>query len=170
MDILLVDGYNMIGSWPELNELKVDNLELARDKLVDMMADFQAYTGYKVVIVFDAHLTDGMEQHARQHRVEIIYTAANETADEKIEKLVIQLKKAGTRIYVATSDYAEQKAIFGHGALRKSARELLEEIKHVQRDLKAKIEETTNGQKSTKIRLTADLKEVFEKWRRGKGV
>ena len=55
MDILLVDGYNIIGAWPELQELKNKDLAAARDRLVEIMAEYQAYTGYRVIVVFDAY-------------------------------------------------------------------------------------------------------------------
>ena len=56
MDILLVDGYNIIGAWPELRVLKDQDLAMARDILISRMAEYQAYTGYKVISVFDAHM------------------------------------------------------------------------------------------------------------------
>lgn len=59
MDILIVDGYNIIGAWPELRELRDVDLALARDRLVERMAEYQAFTGCKVIIVFDAHLVQG---------------------------------------------------------------------------------------------------------------
>lgn len=167
MDILLVDGYNMIGAWPELKKLKEIDFEAARDKLIDMMAEYQASTGYQVIIVFDAHLVPGIQQLSNRFGVQVIFTNENETADEKIEQLVVVLKDALTRIYVATSDYAEQKAIFGSGAFRKSARELLEEVNSIDRNIHQKMNETSNKQGKAKIRLSRELKETFEKWRRG---
>lgn len=57
----------------------------------------------------------------KQSRVEVIFTRKNQTADEKIEQLAIELRNINTQIYVATSDYTEQWVIFAQGALRKSA-------------------------------------------------
>ena len=62
MDILLVDGYNIIGAWKELRALKTDKLIDARDRLIEMMAEYKAYSGWKVIVVFDAHLVPGIEK------------------------------------------------------------------------------------------------------------
>ena len=125
MNILLVDGYNIIGAWPELRELKERDLAAARDRLIELMAEYQAFTGSRVIIVFDAYYVQGLSRKYKNHKVEVIYTRENETADERIEKMASELNNIKTQIHVATSDYTEQWVIFGQGALRKSARELM---------------------------------------------
>ena len=55
MQILLVDGYNIIGAWAELRKLKNINLLDARDRLIELMAEYKAFTGIRVIVVFDAH-------------------------------------------------------------------------------------------------------------------
>ncbi|HHY20738.1 MAG TPA: NYN domain-containing protein [Bacilli bacterium] len=164
--ILLVDGYNMIGAWPELRELKQDDLSLARDRLVEMLADYQAVTGLKVMIVFDAHFVAGIGRKYKNYKIDIIYTRKNETADERIEKLVRQLKRIDTQIYVATSDFVEQAVIFAGGALRKSARELRNEIIVQQQKIAQSVERVKNKAPAKKIALSDELTEIFEKWRR----
>ena len=124
MQILLVDGYNIIGAWSELRKLKEVKLLEARDRLIELMAEYKAYTGTRVIVVFDAHLVPGIENKKKQYNVEVIYTRKNEIADERIEKLTKELSGRRVQIYVATSDLTEQRVIFGQGALRKSAREL----------------------------------------------
>lgn len=62
MDILLVDGYNMIGAWPRPQHLKENSFEEARDILIQHLAEYQAYTGYRVIVVFDAHMVKGIEK------------------------------------------------------------------------------------------------------------
>ncbi|WP_226683663.1 NYN domain-containing protein [Sutcliffiella horikoshii] len=167
MDILLVDGYNIIGAWPELRILKDQDLAMARDILISRMAEYQAYTGYKVIIVFDAHMSQGIETKYKNHRVEVIYTRENETADERIEKLAISLSDIRTQIHVATSDFTEQWAIFGQGALRKSARELLNESDAIEARIKKRVTKFTNEKPSKRIELDNEISAIFEKWRRG---
>ncbi|RBW67738.1 NYN domain-containing protein [Bacillus taeanensis] len=169
MDVLLVDGYNIIGAWPELQRLKKEDLASARDLLIEKMAEYQAYTGYKVMVIFDAHMVPGIQATYKDYRVEVIYTKENETADELIERLAIELKGVRTQIHVATSDYAQQWAIFGQGALRKSARELLEEVKKVQKDISGKVSESNQKKRASKIPLSEEVAKIFENWRRGKG-
>lgn len=165
-DILLVDGYNMIGAWPELRRLKDKDLSLARDRLIEIMAEYKAYTGYDVKVIFDAHLVDGKGKKEHAHRIDVIYTEKNETADERIERLVHELKRIDTRIHVATSDYAEQSLTFGSGALRMSARELLIEVEIMEKGVDKEVKKIQKKQFSTTIPLSDEIAEFFEKWRR----
>lgn len=167
MDILLVDGYNIIGAWPELVSLKKKELSAARDRLVEIMAEYQAYTGYRVIIVFDAHFVSGTQKKYRNYKVEVIFTKENETADERIERLAIDLSNRKTQIHVATSDYTEQWAIFGQGALRKSAREPLNETNLISKKIEKSVKVIQEKKPSAKIPLTKEVAEIFEKWRRG---
>ncbi|KAB7666122.1 NYN domain-containing protein [Bacillus sp. B1-b2] len=167
MDILIVDGYNIIGAWPELNVLKNKDLAAARDTLVEKMAEYQGYSGYRVIIVFDAHFVRGTQKKYKNYKVEVIFTKENESADERIEKMAIELNNRKTQIYVATSDFTEQWAIFGQGALRKSARELLIEMHGMERDIGKKVKKIKERKPVAKIPLTKEVEEIFEKWRRG---
>jgi predicted RNA-binding protein with PIN domain len=167
MDVLLVDGYNVIGAWPKLRELKQSDLSAARDLLIQKMAEYQAYSGYRVIIVFDAHLVKGIEKKKKNHKVEVVFTRENETADERIEKLAKELKNIRTQIHVATSDFTEQWVIFGQGALRKSARELLNEMDSVEKGIKNTLHKKHEKRPASRIQLSAEMAEIFEKWRRG---
>ncbi|KAA9018701.1 NYN domain-containing protein [Niallia endozanthoxylica] len=166
MDILLVDGYNIIGAWPDLVEFKNKDLAAARDVLVEKMAEYQAFTGYRVIIVFDAYGVQGIEKKYKNYQVEVIFTKENETADERIERLAIDLSNRKTQIHVATSDYTEQWAIFGQGALRKSARELLIEMDLIEKGIEKKVKKIEEKRPLSKIPLSKELAEIFEKWRR----
>ncbi|MFX3674677.1 MAG: NYN domain-containing protein [Paenisporosarcina sp.] len=167
MDILLVDGYNIIGAWKELRALKADKLVDARDRLIEMMAEYQAFSGWRVIVVFDAHLVPGIEKKKKQHEVEVIFTRENETADERIEKLTSLLATRRDQIHVATSDLTEQWVIFAQGALRKSARELEIEMELVQSSITKKVKAIQDQRPFSKIPLTEEIAEIFEKWRRG---
>lgn len=166
MNILLVDGYNIIGAWPELQLLKNKDLEAARDLLVEKMAEYQGYSGYRVIVVFDAHYVKGTERKFKNYNVEVIFTRTNETADERIEKLAIVLNNIKTQIYVATSDFTEQRVIFAQGALRKSARELHNEMNHIEKQIDKKVKKSQENKPVSKIPLSDEIVEIFEKWRR----
>ncbi len=166
MNILLVDGYNIIGAWPELQLLKNKDLEAARDLLVEKMAEYQGYSGYRVIVVFDAHYVKGTERKFKNYNVEVIFTRTNETADERIEKLAIALNNIKTQIYVATSDFTEQRVIFAQGALRKSARELHNEMNHIEKQIDKKVKKSQENKPVSKIPLSDEIVEIFEKWRR----
>ncbi|MGM8365544.1 NYN domain-containing protein [Virgibacillus sp. W0181] len=168
MNILLVDGYNVIGAWQELQAIKQTDMEQARDRLIDLMAEYKAFTGIRVIIVFDAYYVSGKESTMNIHHVEVIFTKEKETADECIEKLIKSLKNIKNQVYVATSDYAEQRTIFSQGALRISARELLIELKQIQNSIEKKVVKEQNKKPQSKIILNKQTMELFEKWRRGK--
>ncbi|SFB24780.1 MULTISPECIES: NYN domain-containing protein [unclassified Bacillus (in: firmicutes)] len=168
MDILLVDGYNIIGAWPELRQLKEKDLAAARDRLIEKMAEYQGYSGFKVIVVFDAHYVQGIEKKYKNHKIEVIFTRENESADERIEKLAIDMNNRRTQIHVATSDFTEQWVIFGQGALRISARELLTEMESIEKGIEKSVKVIQEKKPVSKIPLSNEVAEIFEKWRRGK--
>ncbi|KYD13649.1 MAG: NYN domain-containing protein [Caldibacillus debilis] len=167
MEWLIVDGYNMIGAWPELAELKQVDLASARDRLIEWMAEYQAFTGIKVIVVFDAPHVQGMERKMKHFGIEILFTRENETADERIEKLASQLADGKEKVYVATSDFTEQWVIFGRGAYRKSARELYHELSVIQKKIAKKAKKIAESKPAASIPLADEVAEIFEKWRRG---
>ncbi|EUJ33849.1 hypothetical protein MFLO_01445 [Listeria floridensis FSL S10-1187] len=165
--ILLVDGYNVIGAWPELSRLKDYDLESARNMLIEWMAEYQSYTGYQVVVVFDAQYVKGIKRKFKKNNIDVVFTKEDETADEYIERKAIAWKNAKTQIMVATSDYTEQWAIFGQGALRISSRELLFEIQEMSREIDKKIKRIQEEKPKSKLNLDSEVIKQLENWRRG---
>lgn len=164
---LVVDGYNMIGAWPELQVLKKSNLAAARDRLIELLSEYAVYSGQHIVLVFDAYQVPGRGQRKTAKGCTVIFTETDETADERIERLVGELRSPHRRrLFVATSDYAEQRITFGRGALRISARELLKLIADSQKDVSRQVEEL-KAQKLTLIHgLSEDTRRQLEQWRR----
>ena len=135
-EILIVDGYNMIGAWPELVKLKnQDLIEEASDQLLQALSDYQNYEGNEVWCVFDAQFVPGITKEYSKYRVKVIFTAQGETADTYIEGVVKKLRNVLTEVYVATSDLAEQQLVFSKGAQRISAMELYKDIKRSKKAL-----------------------------------
>lgn len=166
-EVLLVDGYNIIGAWDELKQLKEKDIGQARDLLIDYMAEYQASTGMHVIVVFDAYEVKGIETKTKQFEVEVIYTKEKETADECIERLIKKIKNVQTQVYVATSDYAEQRIIFGQGALRKSARELYLEMQSIKGSIQKEMETEKKKKPSSKIIFEKEVFDKLDKMRRG---
>jgi predicted RNA-binding protein with PIN domain len=165
--LLIVDGYNIIGAWPDLRVLKEqDRMDEARDLLIAKMAEYQGFTGVKVIIVFDAYNVPGAGRQQKEYQVEVYFTKKKETADEKIEQLVFEFQKKNRQIYVATSDYTSQRVIFGQGALRKSARELLHDMESAGKEIRQQVEKTKENRFSKRIELNEEIAKIFEKWRR----
>src|SRR5699024_1460756 len=167
MDVLVVDGYNVIGAWDELNKMKQKNIGQARSRLIELLVEYQAYTRNRVIVVFDALYVKGNESRKIINNVEVIYTRENETADECIERLVKSLKKVKNQVYVATSDYLEQRTIFSRGALRISARELMIELQHMENMITEDLKQRNKERPKIKLHMQGNVREKFEKWRRG---
>lgn len=168
-DYLIVDGYNIIYAWPELQKLKETNLEHARSRLVDMLVNYSALSGEMVTVVFDAHMVkNNPERSENINGVEVIYTQEGETADAVIEKLAGNLPDSGV-VYVATSDWDEQRIIFGRGAYRLTPRELLARMKQLQKEGERLYKSTTPTDSYLENRLVDEVRRALEDWRRKKG-
>jgi predicted RNA-binding protein with PIN domain len=168
-DILLVDGYNMIGAWPELAVLKNEKLEDARDRLLELLSDYQSYAGLVVIVVFDAFRVPGAgAEYRHRKKMRVVYTREKETADECIERLVGEWTSVRRNIYVATSDQVEQHVAFGLGALRVSARELRLEVRQSRADIQAAIQKDSQLKKNPLDGvLPEDVQRRLERMRRG---
>ena len=131
-EYLLVDGYNIIYASDDLKSLAATDLKAARDALIDKLVNFQGYRREQVILVFDAYRVRGGSEHMEDHSgLTVIYTKEAETADQYIEKAAHEIGKK-YRVTVATSDAIEQVIVMSSGAIRLSAREFWEEVKHTE--------------------------------------
>lgn len=137
VEYLLVDGYNIIFSWPDLKILSENNLDSARAKLLDILSNYQAIRRCEIIVVFDAYRVEGRrEEIANHHNIHVVFTSEAQTADLYIEKFAHQNQQK-YRIVVATSDGLQQMIIRGAGAGLLSARELKEAIDTATEELRA---------------------------------
>lgn len=135
---LLVDGYNVIFAWPELNELSKINIDSARDKLIDEMCNYQGYIGGTLILVYDAYKVKGNPGSIQKiNNIYVVYTKEAETADQYIEKTVHKIASQ-YRVTVATSDGLEQMIIWGEGASRMSSLGLLEDMNRLAKEAREK--------------------------------
>ena len=135
-EYLLVDGYNIIFAWEDLNELAKVNIEGARNKLMDIHCNYQGYKKCTLILVFDAYKVEGGQGSVQKyHNIHVVYTKEAETADQYIEKTVHEIGKK-YHVTVATSDALEQVIILGQGADRLSARNLREEIQRMKEEIR----------------------------------
>ncbi|WP_306576433.1 NYN domain-containing protein, partial [Anaerotruncus massiliensis (ex Togo et al. 2019)] len=139
-EYLLVDGYNIIFAWDDLNALAQENLDAARGRLVDLLCNYRGFRQCEVIVVFDAYRVKGNPGEVeRVHNISVVYTKEAETADMYIEKVTRELGKHN-RVRVATSDALEQLIILGHGALRISADAFREEVAQVEQAIREYLE------------------------------
>lgn len=135
-EYLLVDGYNIIFAWEDLKELAAVNIDGAREKLMDILCNYQGFKKSTLILVFDAYKVKGNPGSVETYyNIHVVYTKEAETADQYIEKTVHEIGRK-YRVTVATSDQLEQVIILGQGGQRMSARELLEDVIEVSHQIR----------------------------------
>lgn len=166
---LLVDGYNIIFAWDFLKELSEVNLEAARGKLMDILCNYQGFTGFTLIVVFDAYKVKGNPGEVfKYHNIHVVYTKEAETADQYIEKTTHELGHKH-RVIVATSDSLEQVIVMGQGARRLSAADFLEEVERAEKEIRRINEERRHNGKNYLLENTDDeTAELLENVRLGK--
>lgn len=168
-EYLLVDGYNIIFSWEELNELAKVNVESARTKLMDILSNYQGYKKMNLILVFDAYRVEGGQGSVQKyHNIYVVYTKEAETADQYIEKTVHAIGRK-YNVTVATSDALEQVIILGQGGRRMSAHDLEEEIAAMRREIREQYtEKRAEGKNYLFDHLNDEMSDLMEDVRLGK--
>ena len=168
-EYLLVDGYNIIFSWEELNELAKVNVESARTKLMDILSNYQGYKKMNLILVFDAYRVEGGQGSVQKyHNIYVVYTKEAETADQYIEKTVHAIGRK-YNVTVATSDALEQVIILGQGGRRMSAHDLEEEIAAMRREIREQYTEKRAEEKNYLFdHLNDEMSDLMEDVRLGK--
>ena len=170
-EYLLVDGYNIIFAWEELNELAKASIDAARNKLMDILSNYQGFIGCTLILVFDAYKVKGNQGEVQKyHNIYVVYTKEAETADQYIEKTTHEIGRK-YKVTVATSDALEQVIVMGQGAYRISARDFYEEVERTEKQIR-EINERERGEKRNYLLDYAreeDAREM-EKVRLGKAI
>ncbi len=143
-EYIIVDGYNIINTWGMLENQTQKAFEHARDRLIDIMHNYQGFTGYDITVVFDAYRTDSKKRTIEQNgNITVVYTKKNESADVYIERFVndtLEDAPKKTRIWVATSDHLQQTIASSKGALILSAMELKADIERTTKERSTRFE------------------------------
>lgn len=164
-EYLFVDGYNIINTWDNLRSLSDLSLGEARNELIYTMAEYQHYTGIKVIIVFDAHMVKSNSGKKETIKgVDVVYTKENETADQFIERTLDSIGRI-KKVRVATSDWMEQQVVLGRGGTRISSRELEAEIENNKKIMKYKNKANNEINDLVIGRLDERTIKKLEKWR-----
>ena len=168
-EYLLVDGYNIIFAWEDLKELSKINIEGARNKLMDILCNYQGYKKCTLILVFDAYKVPGFGGEVmKYHNIHVVFTKEAETADQYIEKAVHEMAQKH-KVTVATSDWLEQKIIMGAGANRMSAKGLLEDIVAMQEEIREEhLNKTKKSSQYLFDNLSEDMAELMEDVRHGR--
>lgn len=141
---LLIDGYNIIFAWEELKKFAQENLEDARNMLIDRVCSYKALRPQEVILVFDAYKVKGNRVEVEKiHNISVVYTKEAQTADAYIEKTAHELGKKH-QVQVATSDGLEQMIILGSGAVRISAAAFIKEMEAVKKEIEGILRDISN--------------------------
>ena len=169
--LLIVDGYNVIGAWPEIGQGR--SLADARDALTEKLHDYAGYSGQKIVLVFDAWQSDRETRSVDQKgELTVVFTQKGETADHYIERLCDEYASSVSmgkmELRVATSDGTEQTVVFGRGAVRISSRELIYEIGQARKSGQPFARPVSRSSSKSMVieHLPPDVREKLEKMRR----
>ena len=167
-EYLLVDGYNIIFSWEELNGLAKENIHAACDRLKDILSNYQGYRKCTLILVFDAYKVEGhAEEIIPYHNIYVVYTREAETADQYIEKTVHKIGRQN-QVTVATSDGLEQIIIMGQGAHRISAQGLKKEIEDTEKNAREEWHQMRQSSKNYLFdHMSEELQAEMEKIRLG---
>lgn len=165
--LLVVDGYNIIGAWGEVQR-RGWSMEESRNQLLHVLQDYGGYAGCDIVLVFDGYMSDRRVRTEEQYGpVKLVYTQHAETADSYIERFVAELPRYQP-VSVATSDGLEQSQVLSTGATRMTARELLRELDQTRRHgLRASHPDRVQSGKKIEDQLPENLRRQLEKLRRG---
>ena len=152
-EYLLVDGYNVIFAWEELSALSKVTLDGARGRLLDILCDYQAMKGCRLIVVFDAYRLKGHPEEAYvYHNIYVVYTKEAETADRYIERFAHDNSKK-YQITVATSDGLEQIIIRGEGCRLLSSRDLQADVERQKEQTRGILEEKKERQLTSVPRI-----------------
>ncbi len=167
MKTFFVDGYNVINSWPNLKAIKDFSYESSRLQLIDTLQNYSEFNGYKMFIVFDAHLVKGsLEKREKLGDLIVVFTREGETADNYIERTVNNIGRK-FEVCVVTSDSLVQQVTFQRGAIRMSSLEFYYEVISIEKKIQKKTEKKYLEKRNCiEERLDEKTLEKLEKIRR----
>ena len=130
---ILVDGYSLLHSWPELAPGKPRHSAAAREELINRLTQYRDASGTPITIIFDG--TSGpVVEFPSTPEVEILYSRAGQTADQIIERVTHRLGSYG-EVLVVTDDLAERDTVSSAGAMTSSCDNFIKTIDHAVSDL-----------------------------------
>jgi len=164
-----VYGYNIIFAWEDLKVLAEENIDAARDRLMEILCNYQGFKKCTLILVFDAYRVEGHVETTFMHNnIHVVYTKEAETADQYIEKTVHRIGRTYD-VTVATSDRLEQVIILGQGGNLLSAQGLKEEVGLVEQQIREVVlARKEKGRNYLFDHMSDEMAEYMEEVRLGK--
>ncbi len=128
---ILVDGYSLLHSWPELAAGRARHSAAAREELIRRLTLYQDACGMPVTVVFDgAGAPSGTPAAASRREMEVLYSRRGKTADQVIERAVHRFAAFG-EVLVVTDDNAERDTVLSLGGSTSSCWNFIQEVENV---------------------------------------
>jgi predicted RNA-binding protein with PIN domain len=166
--LMLVDAYNVIGKWGELERIKNRHgLAAARTELTERMANYCAVENLPTELVFDAYGRTGAGTYEPiTNLVTLYYTAGGQTADTYIERQCSELRHQ-RRLIVVTSDRVEGWTVKGYGAELRTAEALISDVCGGLGKMRARLQSKTTSANNLAGRIKASDREQLNRLRYG---
>ena len=112
---ILVDGYSLLHSWPDLAPGKARHSMAARDELISLLTLYRDATEIPITVVFDgAGAPVGTAPPLSTRELEVLYSKEGQTADDLIERVTHLFLPYG-EVLVVTDDNAERETVVSLG-------------------------------------------------------
>jgi hypothetical protein len=137
---ILVDGYSLLHSWPELAPGKARHSAAARDELVRVLTLYRDATYTPISIFFDGSSPKiaGVPQTASTPEVEILFSRAGQTADQMIERAAHRFQPYG-EVLAVTDDIAERDTVINLGGMASSCWSFIQTVQNTLVELQDEI-------------------------------
>ena len=149
---ILIDGFSLLHSWPELAEGAPRHSETARDALVEMLMQYQDACGTPVTVFFDGRnrrKTKPKNQSGKS--VEVLFSSAGQTADDLIERAAHRFQPYG-EVLVVTDDFAERDTVSGFGGSVASCGNFIAIIQNALADLQENLNNHNRSERNRFLR------------------
>jgi predicted RNA-binding protein with PIN domain len=124
---ILVDGYSLLHSWPELLRGRAPHTAAARDELVRRLTAYQDATGTPITVFFDGSGPRVGTGDAARKGVEVLFSRAGQTADQMIERAAHRFRPYGD-VLAVTNDNAERETVLSLGGFAASCKNFIEMV------------------------------------------
>lgn len=145
---ILIDGYSLIHSWPQLAPGRPRHSAAARDELIRMITLYRDAIGTPITIVFDG-------AQARPHtpapdsspELEVLYSRSGQTADQVIERVTHRMKPFG-EVLAVTDDHAERDTVIALGGHASSCASFIQSIENTLHEMERDIKQINRRERS----------------------
>ncbi|HWN96824.1 MAG TPA: NYN domain-containing protein [Methylomirabilota bacterium] len=150
---ILVDGYSLLHSWPELAPGAPRHSAAARDELIHVLALYSDAVGTPVTVVFDGGGHRGTPSKDESTKaVEVLFSRTGQTADQIIERVTHRMKPFG-EVLAVTDDHAERDTVIAMGGFASSCASFISTMESALQDLAREVKNYNSAEKRRYKRL-----------------